>query len=119
MNKYLIKIKANNGATECITINGDSTRPFQIAHNLWNYLYPGYASHKLNNIAKKNPKDYQAFETQFWKDVEERGSDRKLCEYVWNVLVASQRGYSLTKKVKAIALEIACKIKTVNCGKVS
>lgn len=52
MNKYLIKIKANNGATECITINGDSTRPFQIAHNLWNYLYPGYASHKLNTIAK-------------------------------------------------------------------
>lgn len=52
MDKYLIKIKASNGSTECITINGDSTRPFQIAHNLWNYLYPGHAAHKLNTIAK-------------------------------------------------------------------
>ncbi len=69
----------------------------------------GQADKLRKSIAKKNPKDYQAFEAQFWKDVEERGSDRKLCEYVWNVLVASQRGYSLTKKVKAVALEIACK----------
>lgn len=79
----------------------------------------GQADKLRKSIAKKNPKDYQAFETQFWKDVEERGSDRKLCEYVWNVLVASQRGYSLTKKVKAVALEIACKIKTVNCGEMN
>ena len=52
MNKYLIKIKANNGKTEGITINGDSIRPFQIANNLWNYQYPGYAARKLNTLAK-------------------------------------------------------------------
>ena len=52
MNKYLIGIKANNGASECITINGDSIRPFQIANNLWNYQYPGYAARKLNTLAK-------------------------------------------------------------------
>lgn len=45
-------------------------------------------------VAKKSPKDYQAFEEQFWKDVAERGSSRNLCNYIWNVLVASQRGYS-------------------------
>ena len=52
MNKYLIAIKTNNGASEYITINGDSLRPFQIANNLWNYQYPGYAARKLNTLAK-------------------------------------------------------------------
>lgn len=52
MKKYLIKIKANNGANECITINGDSLRPFQIANNVWNYQYPGHAARKLSTLAK-------------------------------------------------------------------
>ena len=52
MEKYLIRIDANNGASECITINGDSIRPFQIANNLWNYQYPGQAAHKLSTLAK-------------------------------------------------------------------
>ena len=52
MNTYLIKIESSNGAKEGITINGDSTRPFQIAHNLWNYQYPGHAAHRLEMLAK-------------------------------------------------------------------
>ena len=52
MNAYLIRIEANNSIKECITINGDSNRPFQIAHNLWNYLTPGYAAHRLEILAK-------------------------------------------------------------------
>ena len=52
MEKYLIRIDANNGASECITINGDSIRPFQIANNLWSYQYPGHAAHKLSTLAK-------------------------------------------------------------------
>lgn len=52
MNTYLIKIEADNGAKEGVTINGDSYRPFQIAHNLWNYQYPGYAAHRLEILAK-------------------------------------------------------------------
>ena len=52
MNTYLIKIEANNGAMESISINGDSLRPFQIAHNLWNYQYPGHAAHRLEMLAK-------------------------------------------------------------------
>ena len=54
----------------------------------------GQADKLRKCIAKKNPKDYQAFEEQFWKDVEEKGSSSKLCKYIWNVLVATQRGYS-------------------------
>lgn len=54
----------------------------------------GQADKLRKCIAKKNPKDYQAFEEQFWKDVTERGSSSQLCKYIWNVLVATQRGYS-------------------------
>lgn len=43
-------------------------------------------------VAKKNPKDYKAFEDQFWEDVKARGSSIQLCKYIWNVLVAAQRG---------------------------
>jgi DNA polymerase-3 subunit alpha len=52
----------------------------------------GQADKLRKCIAKKNPKDYQAFEEQFWKDVAERGSSSQLCKYIWNVLVATQRG---------------------------
>lgn len=54
----------------------------------------GQADKLRKCVAKKNPKDYQAFEEQFWKDVAERGSSEQLCKYIWNVLVATQRGYS-------------------------
>lgn len=52
MNTYLIRIKANNGADECVSINGGSLRPFQIAHDLWNYQYPGRAARRLETLAK-------------------------------------------------------------------
>ena len=52
MNTYLIKIEADNGAKEGVTINGDSYRPFQIAGNLWNYQYPGHAAHRLEILSK-------------------------------------------------------------------
>ena len=52
MGKYLIKIEAGNGAKECVSINGDSCRPFQIAGNLWNYQYPGHAARRLETLAK-------------------------------------------------------------------
>ena len=52
MNTYLIKIETDTGAKEGVTINGDSSRPFQIARNLWNYQYPGHAAHRLETLAK-------------------------------------------------------------------
>lgn len=52
MKKYLIEIKADNGARDCVSINGDSYRPFQIAGNLWGYQYPGNAARRLETLAK-------------------------------------------------------------------
>lgn len=52
LKKYLIAIKSDNGAEEHITISGDSYRPFQIAHNLWNYITPWTAARKLESLAK-------------------------------------------------------------------
>ena len=54
----------------------------------------GQADVLRKSVAKKSPKDYQAFEEQFWKDVEDRNSSPQLCKYIWNVMVATQRGYS-------------------------
>ena len=109
--------------------NGLDAEERELLHNMLDYssgicaqqedLYQLMRSDKISNysfgqadklrkcIAKKNPKDYQAFEAQFWKDIEERGSSERLCKYIWNTLVATQRGYSLTAKVKAGMLEIA------------
>lgn len=50
MKKYLIRIETGSNS-EHITINGDSWRPFQIAHNLWNYTTPGHAARRLERIA--------------------------------------------------------------------
>lgn len=51
MKKYLIKIKTER-TEEQITINGDSSRPFMIAHNLWNYVTPWHAARKLELLAE-------------------------------------------------------------------
>lgn len=51
MKEYLIRIE-NDRSGECITINGDSYRPFMIAHNLWNYYQPGHAAQRLEKLAK-------------------------------------------------------------------
>jgi hypothetical protein len=50
MTKYLIRIETGSNS-EFTTINGDSRRPFQIAHNLWNYTTPGHAARRLEKIA--------------------------------------------------------------------
>ena len=52
MNAYLIRIESNNGRKDCVSINGDSSRPFQIAGNLWNYQCPGHAARRLETLAK-------------------------------------------------------------------
>lgn len=50
MKQYLIRIETGSNC-EFTTINGDSRRPFQIAHNLWNYTGPGHAGRRLEKIA--------------------------------------------------------------------
>jgi DNA polymerase-3 subunit alpha len=63
----------------------------------------GMADKLRKAVAKKSPKDYKAFEEQFWKDVEENNRDKRLCNYIWKEMVEPQKGYSLTEKVKAVA----------------
>lgn len=51
MKEYLIRIE-NSHTSECTTINGDLSRPFMIAHNLWNYATPWHAAQRLEKIAR-------------------------------------------------------------------
>ena len=53
MKEYLVEIELREtGSRMSTTINGDSLRPFQIAHNLWNYTTPWHAAQRLERIAK-------------------------------------------------------------------
>lgn len=54
----------------------------------------GKADQLRKCIAKKIPEDYLKFEKEFWETVREKGSSYNLCNYIWNVIVATQRGYS-------------------------
>ena len=52
MKEYLIRIETSRGS-ECTTICGDCPgRPFQIAHNLWNYSTPWHAAQRREKLAK-------------------------------------------------------------------
>ena len=44
-------------------------------------------------IAKKNPAEYDKLTKEYFEQVVERGLSKNLCNYVWNVLVATSRGY--------------------------
>ena len=44
-------------------------------------------------IAKKNPAAYEELQKEYFKVVEEKGLSKNLCNYVWNVLVATSKGY--------------------------
>ena len=44
---------------------------------------------------KKNPKAYMELQQDFYKNIKEKNLSPKLCHYVWDVLIAMNRG--LTK----------------------
>ena len=44
-------------------------------------------------IAKKNPKAYDELTKEYFDTCKEKGLSIALCNYVWNVLVATSRGY--------------------------
>ena len=52
-----------------------------------------WADKLRKSIAKKNPAAYEALQEEYFKNVEEKGLSKNLCNYVWNVLVATSRGY--------------------------
>lgn len=45
------------------------------------------------SIAKKKPEDFEKAQIEFFKIVEEKGISPAFANYVWNVLVRTQRGY--------------------------
>ena len=48
-------------------------------------------------IAKKNPTAYEELQEEYFKITDEKGLSKNLCNYVWNVLVATSRGYGFNK----------------------
>lgn len=46
------------------------------------------------SIAKKDPKLYEELSKRYFDNVKENGLDENLCNYFWQVLVNTQRGYS-------------------------
>lgn len=52
-----------------------------------------FADKLRKSIAKKNPAEYEKLTTEYFKVTKEKGLSENLCNYVWNVLVATSRGY--------------------------
>lgn len=52
-----------------------------------------WADRLRKSIAKKNPKDYEALEKEFFEGTKAKQCDEKLCNYVWRNLIALNRGY--------------------------
>lgn len=45
------------------------------------------------SIAKKNPKDYEQLTKEFYENMRQKHLSERLCSYVWQVLIAMNRGY--------------------------
>ena len=52
-----------------------------------------WADKLRKSIAKKNPAAYEELQKEYFETVEKKGLSRNLCNYVWNILVATSRGY--------------------------
>ncbi len=48
-------------------------------------------------VAKKKPKEFLQLEKEFFENAEEKNLSKKLTNYVWNVLIVTQRGYGFNK----------------------
>lgn len=52
-----------------------------------------WADRLRKSIAKKNPAEYEQLTKEYFEQVKEKELSPKLCNYVWNVLIATSRGY--------------------------
>lgn len=52
-----------------------------------------WADSLRKSIAKKNPKGFLKLQEEYFKVTEEKGLSKNLCNYVWNVLVSTSKGY--------------------------
>lgn len=53
----------------------------------------GWADRLRKAIAKKNPAEYDVLTDEYFNKVREDGLSYNLCNYVWNVLIATSKGY--------------------------
>lgn len=56
-----------------------------------------FADQLRKSIAKKNPAAYEELQKEYFEKIKEKGLSPALCNYVWNVLVATSRGYGFNK----------------------
>lgn len=56
-----------------------------------------WADRLRKSIAKKQPKEYNQLTEEYFQVMKEKGLSYNLCNYVWNVLVATSRGYGFNK----------------------
>lgn len=52
-----------------------------------------WADSLRKSIAKKNPAAYMQLQEEYFAEVDKKGLSKNLCNYVWNVLIATSRGY--------------------------
>ena len=52
-----------------------------------------WADKLRKSIAKKNPAEYERLTKEYFEVVEKKNLNKKLCTYVWNVLIAMSKGY--------------------------
>ena len=52
-----------------------------------------FADRLRTSVAKKRPEEYKKCEKEYFERVQELGLSKNLCNYVWNVCVATSRGY--------------------------
>ena len=52
-----------------------------------------WADKLRKSIAKKNPAAFEELQKEFFANVEEKQLSKNFCNYVWNVLVCTSRGY--------------------------
>ena len=53
----------------------------------------GWADRLRKSIAKKNPAEYEQLTKEYFENANKKQLSTSLCNYVWNVLVATSRGY--------------------------
>lgn len=64
-----------------------------------------WADKLRKSIAKKNPKAYMELQQDFYKNIKEKNLSPKLCHYVWDVLIAMNRGYGRQRPFKSKVAE--------------
>lgn len=52
-----------------------------------------WADRLRKSIAKKNPAEYEQLTKEYFENAQKKNLSQNLCNYVWNVLVATSRGY--------------------------